>query len=420
MNKKSLFRSEALQARQNLWLGEVLLIRPLSFAFFTTAAVSLALMIGGFFLVASYTQRHTVAGRLVPDIGVLALYAPQSGIVLRKFIEEGQIVSPGDVLYLVSSDLRGVSKDGVQRAISDQVAQRVQSLRDELRQTRSLHQGENVALQSKIDALQTEQENIARQVVGQLRRIKLAEQTVERSRQLLAQGFFSQETMQQKESDLLDQRSRLQILQRDQISVARELQGQRFDWTGLPLRHNNQLAQIERALALTVQEWTESEAKRFVAVTAPQGGTVTALTAEVGQTVDVGKPLVSIVPQGATLQAHLYAQSRAIGFVKVNDHVLVRYQAFPFQKFGHARGTVISVSKTAMPFSEVAGMPASALSSGEALYRITVKLERQSLRAYGKEQTLLAGMIVEADVLQEKRKLYEWALEPLYSLTGRL
>jgi len=29
-------------------------------------------------------------------------------------------------------------------------------------------------------------------------------------------------------------------------------------------------------------------------------------------------------------------------------------------------------------------------------------------------------MLVDADILGEHRKLYEWVLEPLYSLTGRL
>jgi membrane fusion protein len=33
---------------------------------------------------------------------------------------------------------------------------------------------------------------------------------------------------------------------------------------------------------------------------------------------------------------------------------------------------------------------------------------------------LLAGMAVEADVLLERRRLYEWVLEPLYTVTGRL
>ena len=30
------------------------------------------------------------------------------------------------------------------------------------------------------------------------------------------------------------------------------------------------------------------------------------------------------------------------------------------------------------------------------------------------------GMQLEADIMQERRKLYEWVLEPLISITGKL
>ncbi|MDN7919179.1 hypothetical protein QZM99_13895 [Burkholderia gladioli] len=39
--------------------------------------------------------------------------------------------------------------------------------------------------------------------------------------------------------------------------------------------------------------------------------------------------------------------------------------------------------------------------------------------AYGKPRPLQAGMTVQADILQERRRLYEWVLEPLYSVTGK-
>jgi auxiliary transport protein, membrane fusion protein len=29
-------------------------------------------------------------------------------------------------------------------------------------------------------------------------------------------------------------------------------------------------------------------------------------------------------------------------------------------------------------------------------------------------------MVVEADILHERKKLYEWVLDPLYSITGKL
>ena len=57
---------------------------------------------------------------------------------------------------------------------------------------------------------------------------------------------------------------------------------------------------------------------------------------------------------------------------------------------------------------------------GEQFYRIQVSLKEQGVLAYGELRALQNGMLLEADVLQETRHLYEWVLEPLYSLTGKL
>ncbi len=380
----------------------------------------MGLLIVGFLLAGSYTKRSTVSGQLAPDVGVLKIYAPQYGTILEKRVREGKLVKQGELLYLVSSERQSSSEGGIQATISRHVGLRQQSLRDELSKTRRLQQDEESALRKKIKGLEAEQANVLHQLLGQRARIELAEAAVLRSSQLLAQGYFSAEMAQQKQADLLDQRNRLSALERDQINVARELLSQQSELSSLPLRQHNQLAHIERLVTNTDQEWTESEAKRRVAILAPESGIATAVTAEVGQSVDGAKPLVSIIPSGAILQAHLYAPSRAIGFIRPADHVLLRYQAFPYQKFGHTRGIVASVSRTALSPGEIAGMPNATVGNGEPLYRITVFVERQSIVAYGNAQPLQAGMLVDADILQEKRKLYEWVLEPLYSLTGKL
>jgi membrane fusion protein len=368
----------------------------------------------------SYTKRSTVLGQLIPDVGVLKVYSPQSGIVMEKRVREGQWFKKGDILYLISSERQSSTRDDIQASISRQVALREQSLRDDLNHTRRLQKAEESTLRKKIDGLQAEQTNVIHQLAGQRVRIELADAAVSRASQLLAQGYISTEMWQQKQAELLDQRNRLQALERDQISVERELEAQHSELASLPLRQLSQLAQIERLITSTGQEWTESEGKRHIALIAPESGVATTVTAEVGQVVDGGKPVVSIVPNGAVLQAHLFAPSRSIGFIRPGDHVLLRYQAYPYQKFGQAAGLVTSVSRTALSISELPGALPQATNSGEPLYRITVTLARQSITAYGKLLPLQAGMLVDADILHERRRLYEWVLEPLYSLTGKL
>ncbi len=132
---------------------------------------------------------------------------------------------------------------------------------------------------------------------------------------------------------------------------------------------------------------------------------------------------MSIVPADSTLQAELYAPSKTIGFIRTGDAVMLRYRAYPYQKFGQHQGQVRSISRTTLSAADLANMTGSIPGlgiDGEQIYRIRVDIENQSVRAYGEYRPLQTGMLIEADILQETRHLYEWVLEPLYTLTGKL
>lgn len=332
--KRQIFRLEALNAQQTKRLGDIVMIRPMSFAFLTAFAVALAAIVFAFLIWGSYTKRSTVSGQLVPDIGLVKVYAPQPGIVLEKRVAEGQRVRRGEVLYVLSSERQSSTQGDTQAAITRQVEARQASLREEMDKTRLLQQEERDALVKRIGGLQAESSKLEGQIDGQRSRVSLGEDTVLRYRGLLAQDYISREQLQQKQEELLDQRARLQALERERIAVARELSVQRNELSWLPYKHQNQLAQIDRSITATGQELTESEAKRRLVIVAPETGTATAVIAEAGQAADTTKALVSIVPANATLQAQLYAPSKAMGFIRPGDAVLLRYQAYPYQKFG--------------------------------------------------------------------------------------
>jgi membrane fusion protein len=132
---------------------------------------------------------------------------------------------------------------------------------------------------------------------------------------------------------------------------------------------------------------------------------------------------MSLVPTGSILQAQLFGPSQAIGFIHAGQRVLLRYQAFPYQKFGLYEGVISSVSGSAVSPSEMTqqltGL-ASLYGANEPVYRVTVDLAQQTATAYGEPVPLQPGMRVEADVMIESRRLFEWVLDPLHSLTGKL
>src|SRR5690606_31562494 len=269
------------------------------------------------------------------------------------------------------------------------------------------------SLEGSIAMLESELEDLEAVEASQSARVELAVQVADRYERLRDEGFVSEEQAIARREALLEQRSRLSQLERERTSIERRLAELGGELLALPLEHASRIAELERAIAATRQELADNEAARLVTVTAPASGTATAVRVEAGQFVAGSSALVSIVPEGSRLEAKLYAPSRAVGFIDVGDDVRLRYDAYPYQKFGHQRGKVASISRTAIVASS------SDTSSVEPLYEITVELESQTLMAYGERRPLLPGMSVEAVVLFDTRRLYEWVLEPLHTLSGK-
>jgi membrane fusion protein len=176
------------------------------------------------------------------------------------------------------------------------------------------------------------------------------------------------------------------------------------------------LGGLERDLAQAKRDAVEQGADQRVVLRAPQSGTVSSVLAVVGQSVSAAAALATIVPQGAALQAELYAPSSAVGFVQTGQAVRLRYEAFPYQKFGQQSGYVLRISRVPLAASELAALAVVATQAGppEPLFRITVALDDPSTA-----MPLSAGMRLQADVLLERRRLVEWLFEPLLGWRSR-
>ncbi len=160
----------------------------------------------------------------------------------------------------------------------------------------------------------------------------------------------------------------------------------------------------------------QEETRRETVIRAPVSGTVTNIAVSRGASLAADAPLATVLPVGSGLEAQLLVPTRAIGFVQPGNEVVLRYDAFPFQRFGQHRGSVHNVSRTVWSPGERVGP----VTVREPVYRIDVQLERQTVDAGGQEIDLRPGMLVSADILLEKRTVFEWIFEPVLELRGRL
>src|SRR3569833_1404531 len=122
--------------------------------------------------------------------------------------------------------------------------------------------------------------------------------------------------------------------------------------------------------------------------------------ADRGQTAAENAPLLTIQPAETVFEAQLLAPSRAIGFIVPGQDVALRYQAFPYQRYGSARGRIKEIARTLITPGEVT-LP---VPLREPVYRVTVALQVQSIRAYRREFALQSGMLLDADVWLDRRR----------------
>ncbi len=400
----------------------MLLARPVAHAALTLLFVVLAAGIVAFFVGFSYTRKAKVPGVLLPSKGLIRVMPMQGGVIAERRVREGQVVRSGDVLFVQVSERTSATQGNAEQNISTLLQSRLDSFVNEREQMRLQARQRVEANRRRANDLAAERRRVDEQVALQQRRITLAEVALKRFSDLQAANFVSAVQVQDKQVELMDQQQRLVDLQRARAATERDLSTVLADLRDLQVQARRDQGAGQRNVATSEQELTENEARRQILVRAPQDGTVTAITAEPGQSVAGNQSLASLLPAGAEMEAELYAPSRAAGFLRQGMQVLVRYQAYSYQKFGQSRGTVHEVSSTAMRPEEMA-LPGATIAAGaaaEPLYRVRVKLDRQTVTAYGVEVPLKSGAVLDASVLLEKRRLYEWVLEPLYTVTGRL
>jgi membrane fusion protein len=408
MNSSPLFRSQALAYASVRQYGSILLLRPAGLSWLTGLLVLIALAIVLFFSMATYTRKEQVSGVVMPSGGLIRVQALQAGVVLQVRVRDEQQVRVGDVLFVLANEAASSTKDSAEQ----QIVSLLHSRRDSLAEAQQsllrpgVHQSD--ALRRRAMDLGGELQQIDEQILSQRRRVAQSEQASAHNREIL-EACTAEAVLQGSKGEQLEQRAKL---------APAALR--RRDTNGAESRDSRAMGcRDEAAAQLKVdsmeQDRIDNEVPKTILVRAPQAGVISGIITQRGQTVAIGQVLSNLSPAGSFVEAELHVPSRAAGFAKVGMPVQIRYRAYPFQKFGQFQGKVSEISRSPLGGEE---WPGGAARPTEPLYRIRVALPQQDVSINGQTQPLVAGMMLDASLLLEKRKLYEWLLEPLNGIGG--
>lgn len=169
-------------------------------------------------------------------------------------------------------------------------------------------------------------------------------------------------------------------------------------------------------IARTRRERDAAAGQRGYAVTAPTSGVVTTVQAGDGQPIDPQTTLMTVSTGTRAMMAELFVPSRAIGFIEEGQKVRLRYDAFPYQRFGVGTGRVKAISSTVLRPDQVT----AAIRIEEPVYRVVIALDESSITAYGHRYRIRPGFALNADIILDRRSFAQWLLDPILALRGRL
>jgi hemolysin D len=135
----------------------------------------------------------------------------------------------------------------------------------------------------------------------------------------------------------------------------------------------------------------------------PIDGTVTNLAAwTVGGVVKPGDTILNVVPLSATPEIEAQVLNKDIGFVLAGQKVTVKFDAFPFTRYGTVDGEVVDVSRDANKDDKLG-----------LIYPVRVRLEAADILIDRKRVAIAPGMAVNAEIITGDRRVIEYVLSPI-------
>tara|TARA_R110002096_G_scaffold266710_1_gene460237 strand:+ start:2815 stop:4212 length:1398 start_codon:yes stop_codon:yes gene_type:complete len=166
----------------------------------------------------------------------------------------------------------------------------------------------------------------------------------------------------------------------------------------------SKLAEAEDQIVALTQELTKAtKVQELQILRAPVEGIVQQLAVHtIGGVVQAGDPLMVVVPDERLLTVEANVLNKDIGFVTEGQSVEVKFEAFPFTKYGVIHGEVLSIAQNAVA-DENLGL----------IYPTRISLNASTITVQGKEVNISPGMAVTAEVKTNQKRLIEFLLSPL-------
>ena len=373
-------------------------------------------------------------GKVISAMQNQNIQAVEGGVILRRYVSEGSMVSEGDILFEIDPV---DANSELNRTLQRQAALKIKELRlraeigggklDIPASLRAMSPSVAASEESLFQARRTELSgalNILEQKLVQREqnaldaeasidsldnRLALLSQEIDLIEPLVQQAIASETRLLELRREMERSRGSLASARISKTSASAGIQEIENE---IRNRRDDYILSSMEDLASTVAELSEleeaipslEERVGRTVVRAPVSGIVNQLNFRTpGGYVNRGDVMVELVPTQDDLIIEGKIKPADISEIRVDDLVRIRFSAYDSSRYGTVDGRVIRISPDAVQNQE----------TNESHYLIDVAIEGSITLENGKTVTFLPGMTATLDVLSGKRSILEYIWQPV-------
>lgn len=373
-------------------------------------------------------------GKTVSDLENQLIQTSESGVLIKRYFEEGDFVSRGDILFDIDPiDARTEYEQAVEK-----------SIRLEIQQHRLISESKNVEpnfkkfesnnlkvfIQNQVDLYHAKKTDLKQNILileqRSIQRLKQIEELrgeassakiigtllskeIDTLEPLVKAGLSPETNLltllrQQEENLSISAASLLKIdrLKAELIEIEEQKNAEKQKFITSALSELPSINEDLRELNLVIPSLSARLARNSIY------STVDGIINQINfQTEDAyirsGEVLVEIVPTGEDLIVEARIDPKDIADVVVGDRVKISLTAYDPTRYGRLDGTVTKISADALQDQQ----------DGKTFYAVEISIGSKLFEKGDKEVVLLPGMVATIDILAGKRTVLDYVWQPI-------
>lgn len=419
---RKLFRQQAIDHQRSYWKGKVILFKGVSPMIVSACCLAFLLSLIAMLCIFHFTQRIDVAGEVITLPHPLNISSPQAGSVSKQFVQVGDIVKKGTVLFELDVS-RNTNAGNVSDTTLSMIQVKIANAEEIIKKLK----------QNKEDFIATTQRQIQRYehslteteallTTATLGMTKM-ESALQNYNSYLKKGLINKDQYNNQHSLYVQQQNAYQSLASQKMQLELQLTQSRSDITVKSAEMDNQIAVQYNQLSDYQTQLIENSANGKILLKSTIDGRVESVAVTPGQMVESGSSLAQI-KQLTDVKYYLllWLPDNSLPYVKIGDTVNIRYAAFPSDKFGQFSGKVKSISSMPVTRRELADYNNNLANSNNppTLYKAIVDIKEKEFIYKNKKLVLSNGLKATSVVFMEERPLYQWLFSPVYKVAQSL